>query len=319
MVASAPTPGRPPARRPVALGMVTYNGERHVRQAIDSLLTQTWPDFTLTIVDDASTDRTPQIIAHYAARDPRIKVVRNPQRLGYIGNSVAAFREAPADAELFAWVSDHDVHAPRWLEALITALAAHSDAILAYPVTVRISDTGERLPVPAPRFATCGLSRRAGALAVARSGIGFGNMIYGLFRTSALRTGGVLRRVLLPDAVLITEIARLGCIVQVPEELWYRRYVDLTSLPRQRRNLFARRPWWVALPPGLVNPLVLLWHLTLKPTAGPLPDRTDGVRIAARVAWRRCLHTAVVTVRPYLRTEGRAARALRVVYDRLAR
>jgi glycosyltransferase involved in cell wall biosynthesis len=306
-----------PDREPgvqVALGMVTYNGERHVRQAIESLLAQTWGEFTLTIVDDASTDRTPEIVAEYAARDPRVTLVRHPHRLGYVGNAVSAFTHAPR-ADLFAWASDHDAHAPRWLEALVAALRQTPDAVLAYPLATRISDTGERLPVAATRFATCGLSRAEGALSVARDGVGFGNMVYGLFRASALRAAGVLRPLLLPDVVLVTEIARAGCIVQVPEELWHRRYADLFSVERQRRNLFARMPWWVRLPPGLVNPVVLSWHLALKPGAGRLELRWLGARMAWRFAWR----ALAVAVWPLVREHARAAKVLRGMYRLLAR
>jgi glycosyltransferase involved in cell wall biosynthesis len=298
----------------VALGMVTYNGERHVRQAIESLLAQTWNEFTLTIVDDASTDRTAEIAAEYAARDPRVTVVRNPRRLGYVANSVAAFTNAP-HPDLFAWASDHDVHAPRWLERLVAALRLAPDAVLAYPLAVRISDTGDRLPVPPTRFASCGLPRAEAALAVARDGVGFGNMVYGLFRAPALRAAGVLRPVLLPDMVLIIEIARAGCIVQVPEELWQRRYADLFSLERQRRNLFARMPWWARLPPGLVNSAVLTWHLALKPGAGRWADRRLGARMAWRFAWR----TLGMAALPLVGEHTRTANVLRGVYRFLAR
>ena len=303
------------ASRPrVALGMVTYNGERHVRQAIESLLAQSWDAFTLTIVDDASTDRTPEIAAEYAARDLRVAVVRNPRRLGYVGNSVAAFTSAPP-ADLFAWASDHDVHAPRWLEHLVDALVRSPGAVLAYPLAARISDAGDRLPVPPTTFATCHLSRADAALAVAREGFGFGNMVYGLFRASALRAAGVLRAVLLPDMVLITELARDGCIVLVREELWQRRYADLYSLERQRRNLFARMPWWVRLPPGPVNSAVLAWQLVLKPGAGGLEARWLGAGMVWRFAWR----ALAVAGLPLVRGHARTARILRGMYRLVAR
>jgi glycosyltransferase involved in cell wall biosynthesis len=53
-----------------------FNGERFLRQAIESVLAQTWRDFEYILVDDASTDRTPEIIAQYAAQDGRIVPLR---------------------------------------------------------------------------------------------------------------------------------------------------------------------------------------------------------------------------------------------------
>ena len=51
----------------------TYNIEKYIRQTIDSLLAQVFTDFEIIVVDDGSTDRTPQILESYG---PRIKVFR---------------------------------------------------------------------------------------------------------------------------------------------------------------------------------------------------------------------------------------------------
>jgi glycosyltransferase involved in cell wall biosynthesis len=294
--------------------MVTYNGERHVRQAIESILAQSWGEFRLIVVDDASTDSTVSIATEYAARDSRVQVIRNPRRLGYIGNSVAAFTAA-GPMDFFAWASDHDVHAPRWLESLAAGLLRHPDAVLAYPLSARISDTGEVLPVEPARFETCGMSRVAGALAVIRDGGGFGNMVYGLFRASALRAAGILRPVLLPDVMLVSEIARYGCIVQVPETLWQRRYLDLFSVERQRRNLFAKLPWYARLPFPFVNPVILAWHVVMKAGAGTLRERWLGLRMVWRFGFR------MIALATYPRVRGHAptVKALRAVYRAFTR
>ena len=62
--------------------MTVYNGERYLREAIDSVLAQSVADFEFLIVDDASTDRTPEMLAEKAQRDSRIRVVRNNSNLG---------------------------------------------------------------------------------------------------------------------------------------------------------------------------------------------------------------------------------------------
>ncbi len=56
--------------------MPVWNGERFLRAAIDSILAQTWTAFELIIIDDGSTDRTPEILAEYAGLDSRIRVIR---------------------------------------------------------------------------------------------------------------------------------------------------------------------------------------------------------------------------------------------------
>src|SRR4051812_4918129 len=57
----------------VSIGMPVYNGERHIREALDSLLRQDYRHFELIILDNASTDRTGEVCAGYAAKDPRIR------------------------------------------------------------------------------------------------------------------------------------------------------------------------------------------------------------------------------------------------------
>jgi hypothetical protein len=69
----------------VSVITTTCNGERFLAQTIESILSQTCNDFEYLIVDDASTDCSPQIINGYAARDGRIRVMINKTRLGPAG------------------------------------------------------------------------------------------------------------------------------------------------------------------------------------------------------------------------------------------
>ncbi len=71
----------PPGPAPtITVLMAVHNGAATVREAIDSILAQTWTDFEFLIVDDASTDDTPAILR--ALADPRVRVVRNDANLG---------------------------------------------------------------------------------------------------------------------------------------------------------------------------------------------------------------------------------------------
>lgn len=57
----------------VSVGLPVYNGERFLRESLDSLLSQTFEDFELIISDNASTDRTQEVCQEYAAKDRRIR------------------------------------------------------------------------------------------------------------------------------------------------------------------------------------------------------------------------------------------------------
>ncbi|MCS6968605.1 MAG: glycosyltransferase [Bernardetiaceae bacterium] len=62
--------------------MSAYNAEKYISQAIESILHQTFKDFELLIINDASTDKTRAIAEHYAQQDKRIKLFDNPKNLG---------------------------------------------------------------------------------------------------------------------------------------------------------------------------------------------------------------------------------------------
>ena len=63
----------------VSIGLPVYNGERFIRNSIDSILSQTFTDFELIISDNASTDATKYICEEYAIKDKRIRYIRQPE------------------------------------------------------------------------------------------------------------------------------------------------------------------------------------------------------------------------------------------------
>src|SRR5262249_34906208 len=64
--------------------IAAYNAERWIGEAVQSVLSQTMPDFELIVVDDASTDRTAELVAE--ERDPRLRLARNRSNRGQSGN-----------------------------------------------------------------------------------------------------------------------------------------------------------------------------------------------------------------------------------------
>lgn len=70
----------------VSVGLAVYNGENYIREAIDSILNQTFKDFELIISDNASTDRTAEICQAYAKKDSRIRYSRADRNRGAAWN-----------------------------------------------------------------------------------------------------------------------------------------------------------------------------------------------------------------------------------------
>jgi glycosyltransferase involved in cell wall biosynthesis len=268
----------------VCIGMIAYNDEAYIDQAVQSLQGQTHGDFRLLISDDCSTDRTLDIIQSRARRDQRIIWRRNRRRLGLAGNSRLVFSLCRAEADYFAWAAGHDIHRPGWLAAMLAALEGRPEAVLAYPLTERISARGDPLEAPSPRFDTQGLTAEQRIQALYEHGRGFGHMVYGLFRAQALRRVGEFPAALAPDVLLLWEAALAGVFIQTPEKLWARRFFEPYDygriMTRQRRTVFGAPPWHAYLPWPLPNSARLLWRAALRPGLGGWRRRRLGLRLA---------------------------------------
>ncbi|HEY1303445.1 MAG TPA: putative sugar O-methyltransferase [Vicinamibacterales bacterium] len=259
----------------VLLGMTLYNNASHLPEALDSLLAQTFPDFLLVLLDDASADGTQVVAREYAQRDPRIKYVRHDIRKAMVATWREVVEIATCDcpsAGYFAWVSDHDRWHPRWLERLVAELDGDDRAVLAYPITRRIGPNGIELD-KGPRLFDTNECRDLNSRwkHMCHAAVGAGDMVYGLMRVKTLIDAGIFRRVLRPDRLLVAELILRGGIRQVPEALWFRRNSNGASVARQRHSLVLAgdEPRWFHAPPWFQHSL-LLWREYARKEPAPL-------------------------------------------------
>lgn len=85
--------------------LATYNGEKFVKEQIESILNQTYENFNLIISDDASTDNTLNILEEYEKKDTRIKVFKKEKNEGLIDNFEFLLKNVTSDYFMF---SDQD-------------------------------------------------------------------------------------------------------------------------------------------------------------------------------------------------------------------
>ena len=112
----------------VSVVMPVYNGERFVVEAAQSILQQTFADFEFLIVDDGSTDGTPQLLADLAASDRRIKVLRQPRNMGVTEALNTGCRAARG--KFVARMDADDVSLPARFERQLAYLAEHPEVSL---------------------------------------------------------------------------------------------------------------------------------------------------------------------------------------------
>lgn len=120
----------------VSVVMPILNEERFVSDAIESVLRQTFHAWELLIVDDGSTDRSPDIVDQYAASDLRIHALRH-SRTAHHGTSASRNLALSVGAgEFVAFLDGDDVWEPTTLARLVEMVEANRSAAMAYGSTL---------------------------------------------------------------------------------------------------------------------------------------------------------------------------------------
>lgn len=127
----------------VSIVLPTHNGERYLSQAIESCLEQTYPHWELILVDDGSTDRTPELVAGYAAKDRRISSVRHPHNRRLPAALNTGF--ARARGKYFTWTSDDNCYRPEALAHMVVFLEEHRGVDVVYTDATYIDENNRPL------------------------------------------------------------------------------------------------------------------------------------------------------------------------------
>ena len=205
----------------ITVGLPVYNSERYLRQSLDSLLAQTFPDFILIISDNASTDGTAQICQQYAAADSRIRYTRNETNIGNPRNfnRVAGL----ADTKYLKWSTADDFWEPSFLERALEVMERDATIALCYPQAVLVDANGRNAKNyddvlhlvqadPADRFVAL-LNK-----------IKLAHQHLGLIRMADLRRTHLLGAYTASDINLLAELTLYGKFFELPHRLFFRRF-----------------------------------------------------------------------------------------------
>lgn len=228
------------APAPLTIGMPVYNSERFLASALESILKQTFGDFSLVISDNASTDSTQEIVLSFAKRDKRISYHRNPDNRGAAWNFNHVFSQCRSP--LFRWAAGDDMLAPTNLERCVELLDhATPNVVLVAPQTCWIDSEGLALQVPSDELETRHKTPHARLRYVVAHAF-WGNPIFGVVRSEAMRHTRGLGGFPSSDWVLLAELALLGEFWVVREPLFLRREHEGMSR-RKHSDLHELRLW----------------------------------------------------------------------------
>lgn len=237
----------------VSIGFAVYNGERYIREAVESILSQTYTDFELIISDNASTDNTATICMEYAAKDPRILFHRNSTNIGGANNENLTY--TLSKGKYFRWAAHDDVLAPRLLEKLVNILDHDPETVLAYSEIQKIDSEGNSIGLlQVEKGGQSTPSQRLKDLYTMSHDC---ETTYGLIRSEALKKTFLQQNYTDSDRTLLAKLALYGKFTMVKEVLFYKRYHSEMSTQvykdwRERMNWFSSAnaqkitmPYWM--------------------------------------------------------------------------
>lgn len=124
----------------VSVVLPTYNGQKYLKESIDSIINQTFNDWELIIVNDCSTDSTLRIAKQYEKKDKRIHVYTNKENLKLPKSLNEGFSHAKG--EYLTWTSDDNRYKTTAFKTLVSYLDSHHDCGLVYADMDRIDEAG---------------------------------------------------------------------------------------------------------------------------------------------------------------------------------
>jgi len=199
----------------VSVVMSTYNGSKFIKEAIDSILSQTFDDFEFIIWNDGSTDNTEKIIKDY--HDPRIRYFYH-ENTG-LGEALHLACEK-ARGQYIARMDDDDISLPQRLEQEVAFLNSRPECVLVSSAVFFISEDGR----------TIGRSFPCTSDVVLRASIFANNMIVHpmvMFRTIPYKkAGGYVRVRSSQDRVTWSRLSKYGQFANIHEPLGKYRLLD---------------------------------------------------------------------------------------------
>jgi len=128
---------------PVSVSVVVpcYNCEKFLRAAIESVLGQSFQDFELILIDDGSTDKTPDILREFSEKDPRVRVLKNEVNRGIcvaLNKGLDAAR-----GEFICRMDADDIAEPDRLEKQTSFMRAHPGTVVCGSHPILINEQGQ--------------------------------------------------------------------------------------------------------------------------------------------------------------------------------
>ncbi len=207
----------------ISVGMPIYNGEKYLKQAIASILSQSYTNIELIIADDASTDNSSVIYKEFAKKDSRIRIFKHKTNIGSIPNFNFVLKQAKG--KYFMWAAQDDYREKETLEKLFKLHSQFPNAALAVCNFRNVHDDKLYAVYPEIKYKNTESKAKTLISFLKTDNLSF---FYGLHKTSILKkTGGYFTdsrpHFKSSDFLTIYNVLLEGTLVYTPEILFYKR------------------------------------------------------------------------------------------------
>ena len=227
-------------KKKVSVVIPNYNGSRFLAEALDSVLTQTYTNFEIIVIDDGSTDGSVEILERYAQHDARVRIVRNSTNKG-ISFSRNHGIMASNGCEYVAFLDSDDVMAPERIQKQVEYLATYPDVAAVGSWIAHINEEGQPQGVKRYRARWCGKDPRVlSAPLLAQSAV--------MIRRDIFETIGTYNEHIFygEDYDLWLRMLSAGlCVGNIPEALTtYRIHEEQSTMARYVNQLSGFKVRW---------------------------------------------------------------------------
>ncbi len=242
----------------ISIGVPVYNEEKFLKQALDSLLSQSYHDIEIIICDNASTDKTPEIIQEFMKTHTNIKYYKEDTNKGSLHNYIKAFQLS--DSKYFMWAGGHDVWSENLIEETVKQLESHPTAAIAFATTVWIDESNK------PAQKESGWCDTRDMHPVERFLITiWGNVhpVLGVIRSEYL-INAPFANVAGTDLILLCDLSLKGDFLHAPNATCYRRELDtrVEESYQQRMKRYQHKDFKFST--TSLNKLFPLFHLPIQ-------------------------------------------------------
>ncbi len=293
----------------VDVNMIVYNSVATVGVAIESVLHQTWPAISLTVIDNASTDGTFEVLQNYATGDAAIDIRRNRCNTGDGINIQRAFWFGNSDYVMLK--TGDDLIAPDYIEQLMGVLLAHPGCAMCHAAGLVFSGTGNVSYYYPPEHCleAIGPDRVERAKHVMRHYTSAPSF-WGVYRRDAVDQRSMIRYRAGTDHCMLAELALYGEIRHVAAPLFWRRgggkpVLQLARSSTEQGNrgvplddVLGEQRWRTPLITNAYTHMEMFAAVRL-----PLPQRLELMQAALeifRARWLPCMQQEAASLRAAL-------------------